>query len=188
MKALRSQKFMEAKGIPMTRWLDAAGEAGGHRAAVARQGDDGVRPRRQHRHPHAGNARRAGGAGPVGGGDPHPTTFASVSEEERDAIAADLHPVRGGRVAYRVQPLDPVGRPVVEPIFELKNDYDVMYALATARLRAEMFSGSRWSTASRMPKTSCGKSIRLALRPGIRPVAERLRLYMSIRPTSTGRR
>ena len=108
-----SQKFMEAKGIPTTRWFDA----------VLAKPDEIEQPapvKAMVVFGHGGNTvtrmpemrRRVGGAGSAGRRRPAPDDLrVGQRAEERDLSAADLHPVRGGRVAHGVQPLDPVGRP-----------------------------------------------------------------------------
>ncbi len=132
-------------------------------------------PRRQHRHPHAGNAEGAGGAGPAGrrrpasddlrvgqrSGRTGPTCCRSAPSSRRD----------GSRTASNrsIQ----WGDRVVEPIFELKNDYDVMYALATRLgFGAEMFKRIKVvNGTAECRRHPAGNQLRLALDRVFGPVA-----------------
>ena len=128
-----SQKFMEAKGIPTTRWFDA----------VLAKPDEIEQPapvKAMMVFGHGGNTvtrmpeMRKGleALDLLVVADPHPTTFASVSGRKNGTYLLPIctqFEADGSRTASNrsIQ----WGDRVVEPIFESKNDYDVMYALAT---------------------------------------------------------
>ncbi|QQP90285.1 formate dehydrogenase subunit alpha [Skermanella sp. TT6] len=130
-----SQKFMETKGIPTTRWFDA----------VLAKPDEIEQPapvKAMMVFGHGGNTvtrmpeMRKGleALDLLVVADPHPTTFASVSGRKDGTYLLPIctqFEAEGSRTASNrsIQ----WGDRVVDPIFESKNDYDVMYALA-ARL------------------------------------------------------
>jgi formate dehydrogenase major subunit len=133
---------MEAKGIPTTRWFDA----------VLAKGDEIEQPapvKAMMVFGHGGNTvtrmpeMRKGleALDLLVVADPHPTTFASVSGRKNGTYLLPIctqFEADGSRTASNrsVQ----WGDRVVEPIFESKNDYDVMYALANRLgFAAEMF-------------------------------------------------
>ena len=137
-----SQKFMETKGIPTTRWFDA----------VLAKPEDIEQPspvKAMMVFGHGGNTvtrmpeMRKGleALDLLVVADPHPTTFASVSGRKNGTYLLPIctqFETNGSRTASNrsIQWADRV----VEPIFESKNDYDVMYALATRLgFGAEMF-------------------------------------------------
>jgi formate dehydrogenase major subunit len=137
-----SQKFMETKGIPTTRWFDA----------VLAKPEDVEQPspvKAMMVFGHGGNTvtrmpeMRKGleALDLLVVADPHPTTFASVSGRKNGTYLLPIctqFEANGSRTASNrsIQWADRV----VEPIFESKNDYDVMYALATRLgFGAEMF-------------------------------------------------
>ena len=114
---------------PLVRRRDAA-QGSGH-AEGQPQGHDGLRPRRQHRHAHAGGGEGAREARPAGGGRSASHHLGGARRaQERHLPAADRHAVRvrGSRTASnRSLQWD---EQVVKPIFESKDDYEVMYLLA----------------------------------------------------------
>ncbi len=137
-----SQKFMEAKGIPTTRWFDAV-------LAKPDEIDQPAPVKAMMVFGHGGNTvtrmpeMRKGleALDLLVVADPHPTTFASVSGRKNGTYLLPIctqFEADGSRTASNrsIQ----WGDRVVEPIFESKNDYDVMYALATRLgFGAEMF-------------------------------------------------
>ena len=124
--------LMEAKGIPTTRWFDGA--------QAAREDVDQPNPIRGMlvmghggntvtRMPEMLDALAALDLLVVV--DPHPTTFAAVRQRENDTYilpACTQFEQDGSRVASNrsIQ----WGEKIVEPIFESKNDLEVMYLLA----------------------------------------------------------
>ena len=127
------KKLMEEKGIPTTRWFDA----------VLADAKDVAQPdklRGMVVFGHGGNTVTRMPEMRKGleqlellvVADPHPTTFAAVSERKNGTYLLPIctqFECDGSRTASNrsVQ----WGEKVVEPIFESKNDYDVMYRLAT---------------------------------------------------------
>ncbi|WP_404383793.1 formate dehydrogenase subunit alpha [Caenispirillum salinarum] len=127
-----SKELMEAKGIPTTRWFDAA---------VA-EPEDLDQP-----HPIRGVVVMGHGGNTVTRMpdmleglaqldllvvvDPHPTTFAAIRQRRNNSYilpACTQYEMDGSRVASNrsVQ----WGQKVVEPIFESRDDYRTMYLLA----------------------------------------------------------
>ena len=93
--------------------------------------------------------------------DPHPTTFAPVSgPQERHLSAADLHQFEcdGSRTASN-RSLQ-WGEKIVEPIFECKNDYEVIYRLAKRLgFGDQMFKNIEIKDgAAQPPRSSCARS------------------------------
>ncbi len=115
---------------PLVRRSDAAQGRG--RPARQSEGHDGVRSRRQHRDPHA--RRRRKGIEKLEllvVADPHPTTWAVLSERKNDTYLLPIctqFECSGSRTASNrsIQ----WGEQIVKPIFESKNDYEVIYLLA----------------------------------------------------------
>ncbi|MGQ9370332.1 formate dehydrogenase subunit alpha [Azospirillum sp. ST 5-10] len=127
-----SKELMEAKGIPTTRWFDAA---------VAEPGElDQPNPiRGMVVMGHGGNTvtrmpdmlKGLEKLDLLVVADPHPTSFASVRQRRNGTYilpACTQFECDGSRVASNrsVQ----WGQKVVDPIFESKNDYEIMYLLA----------------------------------------------------------
>jgi formate dehydrogenase major subunit len=127
-----SKKFMETPGIPSTRWFDAV-----------------TLPRDQVEQPdlckammvfgHGGNtvARMPEAVKAMEKldllvvADPHPTTYANISERKNGTYLLPMasgFEFEGSRVASN-RSLQ-WGFKVVDPVFESRNDYDVMYDLA----------------------------------------------------------
>jgi formate dehydrogenase major subunit len=128
-----SKQMMEAPGIPSTRWFDAT-----------------LLPKDQVRQKdtlkamlvfgHGGNTvtRMPEAAKGIEKldllvvGDPHPTTWAALSERKNDTYLLPIctqFECSGSRTASN-RSLQ-WGEQIVKPIFESKNDYDVMHMLAT---------------------------------------------------------
>src|SRR5262249_53456790 len=125
-------KMMEAPGLPSTRWFDAA-----------------VLPKDQVSHKDVGRPMMVFGQGGntvtrmpeaakglekialLVGADPHPTTWAVLSERKNDTYLLPIctqFETKGSRTASNrsLQWYNPI----VKPIFESKDDYEVMYLLA----------------------------------------------------------
>ena len=104
----------------------------GDRPADRPQGDAGDGPRRQHRHAHAGNAERAGEARAAGRRRPASDDLRGAQQPRHDntyllPICTSLE-MDGSRTASN-RSLQ-WGEKIVEPAFESKTDYEVMYLLA----------------------------------------------------------
>ena len=114
----------------LVRRDDAAEGSGG--AEGQPQGHDGVRPRRQHRHPHAGGGEGHREARPAGRRRPASDHLGGARRERKNDTY--LLPIctqfecSGSRTASN-RSLQ-WGEQIVKPIFESKNDYEVMYLLA----------------------------------------------------------
>ncbi|WP_237216893.1 formate dehydrogenase subunit alpha [Falsiroseomonas oryziterrae] len=139
-----SQKLMEAPGIPSTRWFDAV-----------------TMPEDQIEQPHNGKALIVFGHGGntvsrmpeavaameklelLVVADPHPTTYSQISNRRNGTYLLPMasgFEFDGSRTASN-RSLQ-WGFKVVEPLFESRNDYDVMYDLANRLGFAEaMFRG-----------------------------------------------
>ncbi len=126
------QKLMEAKGIPTTRWFDAA-------LADPADVDQPDKLRGMVVFGHGGNTvprmpeMRAGleALDLLVVADPHPTTFAVVSERKDGTYLLPIctqFECSGSRTASN-RSLQ-WGHQIVEPLFESKNDYDAMYLLS----------------------------------------------------------
>ncbi len=134
--------FMETKGIPTTRWFDAA-------MASADDVDQPDRLRGMVVFGHGGNTvprmpeMRAGleALDLLVVADPHPTTFAAVSERRDGTYLLPIctqFETNGSRTASN-RSLQ-WGEKIVEPIFESKDDYEAMYLLARKLgIHEEMF-------------------------------------------------
>ncbi len=133
-----SKTLMETPGIPSTRWFDATllpkdqvGQPDTLKAMFV------MGHGAQHHHPDAAGGardREARSPGRVRSLSDH--VVGALGPQERHLSAAGLHQLRDERVAHRLEPLAAMGRADRPPVFESKNDYDVMYMLATqARLR-----------------------------------------------------
>jgi len=134
--------LMETKGIPTTRWFDAA-------MASADEVDQPDRLRGMVVFGHGGNTvprmpeMRAGleALDLLVVADPHPTTFAAVSERQDGTYLLPIctqFETDGSRTASN-RSLQ-WGETIVEPIFESKDDYEAMYLLARKLgIEAEMF-------------------------------------------------
>ena len=180
------QKLMETPGIPSTRWFDAV-TLPQDQVEQPRQLQGHVRhgPWRQHRHPHAGGGEGAGAARTAGGRRPAPDDLCAVLRAARRHLpAADLHAI-SRRVGSRTASNRSLqwGEQIVQPIFESRNDYDVMYDLAKRLGFAdEMFKNidiveRRRRRASR---TSCARSTAAPGRSGYTGQSpERLRPHMA---------
>ena len=166
---------MEAKGIPTTRWFDAV-------LAKPDEIDQPAPVKAMMVFGHGGNTvtrmpeMRKGleALDLLVVADPHPTTFASVSGRKNGTYLLPIctqFEADGSRTASNrsIQ----WGDRVVEPIFELKNDYDVMYALATRLgFGAEMFK--RIKVVNGQPDAGrhpAGNQLRLAFDRVFGPVA-----------------
>ena len=106
-------RMMNTPGIPSTRWFDATLlRQEGRVAEGQHQGDDGVRPRRQHRDPHAAGAEGHREARTAGGrrSASHDLGGAGSGTQEQHLSAADCDQLRDRRFAHLVQSRDPVGR------------------------------------------------------------------------------
>lgn len=126
------KKLMEAKGIPTTRWFDAA-------LAEPSEVDQPDKLRGMVVFGHGGNTvtrmpeMRKGleALDLLVVADPHPTTFAAVSERKNGTYLLPIctqFECDGSRTASN-RSLQ-WGEKVVEPIFESKDDYEVMYLMA----------------------------------------------------------
>jgi formate dehydrogenase major subunit len=126
------QKLMEAKGIPTTRWFDAV-------LADPADVDQPDRLRGMVVFGHGGNTvprmpeMRAGleALDLLVVADPHPTTFAAVSERKDGTYLLPIctqFECNGSRTASN-RSLQ-WGNQIVEPLFESKNDYEAMYLLS----------------------------------------------------------
>ncbi|WP_119677884.1 formate dehydrogenase subunit alpha [Indioceanicola profundi] len=136
------KKLMEDKGIPTTRWFDAV-------LADAKDVDQPDRMRGMVVFGHGGNTvtrmpeMRKGleKLDLLVIADPHPTTFAAVSERKDGTYLLPIctqFETSGSRTASN-RSLQ-WGEKVVDPIFESKNDYEVMYLLSKALgIEQEMF-------------------------------------------------
>ncbi|MEZ5906235.1 MAG: formate dehydrogenase subunit alpha [Geminicoccaceae bacterium] len=126
------QALMEAKGIPTTRWFDAV-------VADPADVDQPDRLRGMVVFGHGGNTvprmpeMRAGleALDLLVVADPHPTTFAVVSERKDGTYLLPIgtqFECSGSRTASN-RSLQ-WGNQIVEPLFESKNDYEAMYLLS----------------------------------------------------------
>ncbi|QJE73478.1 formate dehydrogenase subunit alpha [Aerophototrophica crusticola] len=126
------KKLMETKGIPTTRWFDAT-------LADAKDVDQPAPLKGMVVFGHGGNTVTRMGESRKGlealellvVADPHPTTFASLSGRKNGTYLLPIctqFECAGSRTASNrsIQ----WGEQVVKPIFESKNDYEVMYRLA----------------------------------------------------------
>ena len=109
----QSNQHDEHAGHPVDPLVrrDALRQEGRH-AEGQHQGDDGVRPRRQHRDAHAAGAEGHRGARPAGrrrSASDH-LGGAGAGAQEQHLSAADRDQLRDRGLAHRVQPRDPVGR------------------------------------------------------------------------------
>ncbi|MGG5819560.1 formate dehydrogenase subunit alpha [Falsiroseomonas sp. HW251] len=127
-----SQKFMETPGIPSTRWFDAVTlprdqvEQPDNCKAMVVMGHGGNTVSRM---PEAVKAMEKLELLVVC--DPHPTTYSQSSERKNGTYLLPMcsgFEFEGSRVASN-RSLQ-WGFKIVEPIFESRNDYDVMYDLA----------------------------------------------------------
>ncbi len=127
-----SKQIMEAPGIPSTRWFDAAMlpkdqvKQKDNLKAMMVFGHGGNTVTRM---PEAAKGIEKLDLLVVG--DPHPTTWAALSERKNDTYLLPIctqFECDGSRTASNrsIQ----WGEQIVKPIFESKNDYDVMYMLA----------------------------------------------------------
>jgi len=136
------KKLMETKGIPTTRWFDAA-------LADAKDVDQPDRLRGMIVFGHGGNTvtrmpeMRKGleKLDLLVVADPHPTTFAAVSDRKDGTYLLPIctqFECDGSRTASN-RSLQ-WGYKFVEPIFESKDDYEVMYLMARGLgIEKEMF-------------------------------------------------
>jgi formate dehydrogenase major subunit len=120
--------------------------------------------------------------------DPHPTTFAAVSERKDGTYLLPIctqFETRGSRTASN-RSLQ-WGHKIVDPIFESKDDYEAMYLLARKLgIAEEMFKHIAVEGTCRRPRTSSGRSTAAPGRsaiPASRPSASSC--TSSTRPTST---
>jgi formate dehydrogenase major subunit len=99
--------------------------------------------------PRSGNEAGHGQAGPAGGDRPVPVGHGLHGGDARQARgpqpqargvpAAGRHAVRDQRFLHRLQPLAPVARKVIEPLWESRSDHMIMYQFAQkAGLREEL--------------------------------------------------
>ena len=165
------RQMMEAAGIPSTRWFDAT-----------------MLPQKQVRQKdnlkammvfgHGGNTvtRMPKAAEGIAAldllvvADPHPTTWAVLGERKDNTYLLPIctqFECDGSRTASN-RSLQ-WGEQVVKPIFESKNDYEVMYLLAKqARLRRpDVQEHQGRGRPIRSPRTSCARSTAAAGRPAI---------------------
>ena len=180
---------METQGHPDHPLVRrGAGEAGRARPAQPVKAC-GVRPRRQHRHPDAGDAQGAGAARAPGRRRPAPDDVRSFTTGATAPTAC--------RSAPSSRATAPAPRPtarcsgairIVEPIFESKDDYEVdVPAGQEARLRGrdvQVHQGRRHQAAA--PTTSCARSTAAAC-PRATPASRRSgsRITWTTRATST---
>ena len=127
-----SKQIMEAPGIPSTRWFDATllqkdqVKQKDNLKAMIVFGHGGNTITRM---PEAAKGIEKLDLLVVG--DPHPTTWAALSERKNDTYLLPIctqFECSGSRTASN-RSLQ-WGEQIVKPIFESKNDYDVMYMLA----------------------------------------------------------
>jgi formate dehydrogenase major subunit len=127
-----SKQIMEAPGIPSTRWFDATllpkdqVKQKDNLKAMIVFGHGGNTVTRM---PEAAKGLEKLDLLVVG--DPHPTTWAALSERKNDTYLLPIctqFECSGSRTASN-RSLQ-WGEQIVKPIFESKNDYDVMYMLA----------------------------------------------------------
>ena len=125
--------MMETPGIPSTRWFDAAmlpkdqvAQKDNLKAMMV------IGPRRQHRHPHAGGGQGHREARPAGrrrsASDHLGGALASARTTPTCCRSAPATRRDGSRTASN-RSLQ-WGEQIVKPIFESKDDYEVMYLLA----------------------------------------------------------
>jgi len=160
------KKIMEAPGIPSTRWFDAT-------LLPKEQVSQSDNLKAMFVMGHGGNtvARMPEAAKGIEAlellvvADPVPTTW-SVLSERRDGTyllpAATSYEGSGSRTASN-RALQ-WGEQIVKPIFEAKNDTEIMY-LPANKLGCSRTSRSK--TISRRPSTSCARSTAAAGRPAI---------------------
>ncbi len=165
-----SKQIMETSGIPSTRWFDAAmlpkdqvSQKDNLKAMVV-FGHGGNTVTRM---PEAAKGIEKLELLVVA--DPHPTTWAALSERKNDTYLLPIctqFETAGSRTASNrsIQ----WGEQVVKPIFESKDDYEAMYLLAKKLGLAErMFKNIKVENNRPSPRTSCARSTAAAGRPAI---------------------
>ena len=164
-----SKQMMEAPGIPSTRWFDAAMLPKDQVEAEGQpQGHDGVRARRQHRHPHAGSGQGHREARPAGRRRSASDHLGGARRaQERHLPAADLHAVRVRGLAHGVEPLAPMGR--ADRQADLRVEERLRGHVPAGQASSASPTGcsrtSRSRTARSRPRTSCARSTAAAGRP-----------------------
>ncbi len=132
-----SKTIKETPGIPLTRWFDAATLPKGSGCTKrCREGDVRPRPRQQqHQHAYSGIDEGLKALELLVVADPHPTTWASLAVQAGRTDNMYLLPVcsqfeaSGSRVATNRSMQ--WGEQIVKPIFESKNDLEILYLMAT---------------------------------------------------------
>ena len=127
--------MMETPGIPLTRWFDAVTAAeGSGRAEGQCAGDVRAGPRQQQHHPHSGIAEGSKGARTAGGRRPASDHLGLARGGGRaqgwhvPLPVATQFECKGSRVASN-RSLQ-WGEQIVKPIFESKDDLEIMYLMA----------------------------------------------------------
>jgi formate dehydrogenase major subunit len=162
-------KMMETKGIPSTRWFDATWRRRDQVEQPTTSGPDGVRPRRQHRHPDAGSAnahREARTAGRRRSASDH---LGGAAERKNDTYMLPIctqFECDGSRTASN-RSLQ-WGEQIVEADLRIEERLRVMYMLARKLGFAdELFKNIKVENGAVRPRTSCARSIAAASRPAI---------------------